>query len=221
MNNPTTARIITGILILAVGVLALLDSLNIISFWSHADTWWPVTLMAAGLLVFINNTREYLTAIVLIGIGVIFQLNALDLTDVNVWQIVWPVIIISIGLSILVNRSDSKKLKTQDTESISAILGASDTVNKSKNYQGGKINAVLGGVTVDLRDAKITKEATIEVFALCGGIELKVPRDWQIRQHVFPILGGVETKSHTVDSTDGPILNIHGTVALGGVEVHS
>lgn len=221
MNNPTIARILTGVLVLAVGVLALLDALNIISFWSHAGTWWPSAVIIAGLLVLVNNVREYVTAIVLIVVGAILQLNALKLADVDVWQLIWPVIIIGVGISILVNRTNVRKLKTQDSDSISAVLGASDTVNKSKDYQGGKINAILGGVSLDLRDATIKKEATIEVFTLCGGIELKVPRDWQVRQNVFPILGGVETKSHTSEKTDGPILNIQGTVALGGVEVHN
>ena len=132
-----------------------------------------------------------------------------------------PIIIIAIGISVLVNYSGKRQLKTQDTENISAILAGSDTTNKSTDYKGGKIYAIFGGVALDLRDATIKKEATIEVFTLCGGIELKVPRNWQVRQQVFPILGGVETKSHTSAETDGPVLTIIGTVALGGVEVHN
>lgn len=221
MNNPTLTRGLTGAIILAVGVLALLDALTIIPFWSHAATWWPLALVAAGLLVLINNVRDYLTALVFIIVGIIWQLNLLGYTNVNVWQTIWPVIIIWVGLSILMNHTSGRKLKTQDAESISAIFAASDTVNKSEDFQGGKMNAIFGGITIDLRDAKIKKEATIEVFTLCGGVELKVPRDWQIRQHVFPILGGVETKSHTSNDTNGPVLNINGTVALGGVEVRN
>ena len=221
MNNPTLSRILTGLLILTAGVLALLDALNIIAFWSHAGTWWPVVLIIAGLLVFINNVREYITSLVLVGLGTAFLLKNLDIIDVNIWQLAWPIIIIAIGISVLVNYSGKRQLKTQDTENISAILAGSDTTNKSTDYKGGKINAIFGGVALDLRDATIKKEATIEVFTLCGGIELKVPRNWQVRQQVFPILGGVETKSHTSAETDGPVLTIIGTVALGGVEVHN
>lgn len=221
MNNPTLTRSITGVLILAVGVLALLDALNIVSFWSQASTWWPLSLIMASLLVIVSDSRNYITAILLFVVGMIWQLNALGITDINLWQLIWPVIIIAVGLSVLMNRSKGAKVRTQDTESISAFLAGSETVNKSEDYQGGKVNAVFGGVVIDLRDAKIKKEATIEVFTLCGGVELKVPRDWQVRQQVFPVLGGVETKSHTSEKTNGPVLNIHGTVVLGGVEVHN
>lgn len=220
MNNPTITRTATGILILAFGVLALLDAFNIIELWSYASVWWPLAIIVAGILVLINNYREYLTAIVLVALGGILQLNRLDVIEVNVWQLFWPLVIIAIGFSILTRRG-SRKLYVQDADNITAFFGGSDTINKSKNYEGGKVSAIFGGVTLDLRDATIKKEATLEVFTLCGGVEVKVPRDWQVRQQAFPILGGVETKSHTTDNTDGPVLIITGTVALGGVEVRN
>lgn len=220
MNNPTITRTATGILILAFGVLALLDAFNIIELWGYASVWWPLAIIVAGILVLINNYREYLTAIVLVALGGILQLNRLDVIEVNVWQLFWPLVIIAIGFSILTRRG-SRKLYVQDADNITAFFGGSDTINKSKNYEGGKVSAIFGGVTLDLRDATIKKEATLEVFTLCGGVEVKVPRDWQVRQQAFPILGGVETKSHTTDNTDGPVLIITGTVALGGVEVRN
>ena len=116
----------------------------------------------------------------------------------------------------------SKATRIQDTDDVSAIFGGSETINTSKNYQGGKATAVFGGVVIDLRDAHIKKEATLNVFALCGGVEVKVPREWKIQPQVFPIIGGVESKSHSQKADDNaPVLIITGTVALGGVEVRS
>lgn len=220
MNNPTITRTATGILVLAFGVLALLDALTIIDFWRYAADWWPLAIIIAGVLVLVNSYREYITALILVGLGTVLQLNVLGIIDVNVWQLFWPVVIIAIGFSIL-SRRGVRRLQVQDTDNITAFFGGSDTVNKSQDYRGGKVSAIFGGVTIDLRDAKIKKEATLEVFTLCGGVEVKVPRDWQVRQQAFPILGGVETKSHTAENTEGPVLIITGTVALGGVEVRN
>lgn len=223
MNTQSLSRIITGILILVVGFGALLDALNVISFWSFAGTWWPLAIVVGGVLTFIGNRQQYITALALVGIGAILQLDNLGVVDVEVWSILWPVIIIAVGLSVLVNRSQhSRQAKTQDINTISAVFASNETINKSQDYQGGKATAVFGGVSIDLRDAKIAKEATLEVFALCGGIELKVPREWKVEHKVFPILGGIESKAHSDKVTDkSPVLYITGTVALGGVDVKS
>lgn len=221
--NKSLARIITGLVILAVGIAAFLDALNVINFWQHFGTWWPLALIAAGVLTFINDFRNFVWAIAMVVLGVLFQLRTLDVVDFNIFALIWPVIIIAIGVSVLINRSVStKNIRVQDLDNVSAIFGGVETINKSSNYQGGKATAVFGGVSIDLRDADIKKEATLNVFAICGGVELKVPRHWKVQSQVFPILGGVESKAHSEDKSDkAPVLIITGTVALGGVEVRS
>lgn len=219
--KQTITRVITGLLIILLGVGALLDAINIFDFWGSFGTWWPLTLVLAGVLIVINNARQYITAIALVLIGTIFQLNNLTIIDVDVWNIFWPVIIIAIGLSILINRAKTPKdVRTQDLDSISAIFSGNETSNKSKDYKGGKVTAIFGGVSIDLTDAVIKKEATLDILTVCGGIELRVPREWQVKHSVFPILGGVESKVHSNDDK-GPTLYITGTAALGGVEIKS
>ena len=221
--NQKIVRILTGSLITLVGVGALLDALGLFSFWAGLREIWPLGLVIAGLLVLINNLKQIVWAGLLVIAGVLLQLRTLDIIDFNVFALFWPVVIIGIGISVLINRSvANKKIRIQDMDNVSAVCGGGETINASKDYQGGKATAVFGGVSIDLRDAVIKKEATLNVFALCGGIELKVPRDWTVRSQVFPILGGVESKSQrNTDKNDGPVLVIAGTVALGGVEVKS
>jgi predicted membrane protein len=221
--KDTTARVITGAVILAIGAGALLDTFNVIEFWPVFGTWWPLFIILAGVLTLLGDKRQVVWALALILIGGLLQLNNLDITDINLFELIWPVIIIAIGASILMNKSTHpRRTATADSDSIGAIFSGTDTVNSSKNYEGGTISAIFGGVQLDLRDAVIKKEATINVTALCGGIELRVPREWRVRSNVFPILGGVENKS-TGDKSDdkSPLLIITGTVALGGVEIKS
>lgn len=222
--NQRIVRILTGSLITLIGIGALLDALDVLSFWANIQDIWPLGLIIAGLLVLISNTRQFIWAGVLVFGGILLQLRTLEIIEFNIFALFWPVIIIAVGLSVLINRSSStaKKTSQKDSDTVSAVFAGSETINASKDYQGGKATAVFGGVTIDLRDAVIKKQATLDVFAFCGGIELKVPRNWTVRSQVFPILGGVESKSQTVtDKNDGPVLVITGTVALGGVEVKS
>jgi len=221
--NQIIARMLTGSLIIIFGLGALLDALQVLPFWANIGNWWPIGLILVGGIILINNLSQFIWATIFIGAGVVLQLERLGLVEVNFFALFWPVIIIGIGLSIIFQRTmRSKNIKVQDLDDLTAIFGGSETVNSSKNYQGGKATAIFGGVTIDLRDAVIKKEATLNVFALCGGIELKVPREWKIKTEVFPILGGVESKSSsTALADDAPILIVTGTAALGGIEIRS
>lgn len=221
MKKDTFTQIITGLGITLVGVGALLDALHIIPFWGWFSTWWPLILVVSAAVVLINDTRSFIWSIALALAGGLILLRNLDITDINVFSLIWPIVILAIGISILINRtvSPSKKARVQDIDNLSAVFGGSETLNKSQDYQGGKVSAIFGGITLDLREAAIKKEATLNIFALCGGVEIKVPKGWQVKSHVFPILGGVENKANDSENKEGPVLIIAGNVALGGVEV--
>ncbi len=82
-----------------------------------------------------------------------------------------------------------------------------------------EVSAVMGGCDIDLRDAVPTTDPlVIQVFAMWGGIDLRVPPGWLIQNEAWPILGGI------VDSTTPPTLPTHrvvlrGNAFMGGVEV--
>jgi predicted membrane protein len=221
--NHIIARLLTGSLIVLFGLGALLDALQVLPFWANTGSWWPISLIIVGVIILINNLSQFIWATIFIGAGMLLQLERFGLVEVNFFALFWPIIIIGVGLSILFQKTmRAKNVKVQDLDDVTAIFGGSDTVNSSKNYLGGKATALFGGVTIDLRDAVIKKEATLNVFALCGGVELKVPREWKIKTEVFPILGGVENKSSSTALTDdAPLLVVTGTAALGGIEIRS
>lgn len=80
--------------------------------------------------------------------------------------------------------------------------------------------AVLGGGELDLTQAKFAEgEATIQVFALLGGVEIIVPDDITVRIHGIGIMGGFEHRAAHEAPPGAPILNINGLALLGGVDV--
>jgi len=101
-----------------------------------------------------------------------------------------------------------------------AVLGSVSRRNNCQDFRGGSATAFLGGCEVDLRGASITKphEPVLEVFAMWGGIELRVPPDWTVVSHVDPIMGGFEDA--TQPPKDGSKrLVVRGSVVMGGIEV--
>ncbi len=218
--NTHIARTATGAAIIGVGIVALLSSLDILNLNHIFASWWPVLVVIGGGLILLNNPRQYAWGILVIVAGILWQLREFGVIEFSIFQLFWPAIIIAIGLSVITRQSAHRvKAEASKLDDVSALLGGVDTKNESDDYQGGKATAILGGVVLDLRHATIKKEATLDVFVLCGGVELKVPEHWVIRSQVMPILGGIENKTNVTDKPKAPVLTIVGTVALGGVEI--
>lgn len=80
----------------------------------------------------------------------------------------------------------------------------------------------MGGFEVDLRQAELSPDgARVEVFVMMGGVDFKVPENWNVVLKVTPILGGTEFKAHMPTPTEAGnrTLTISGVVIMGGVEV--
>lgn len=81
--------------------------------------------------------------------------------------------------------------------------------------------AIFGGVTLDLREARIDDTATVDAFAFFGGVDILVPRGWRVAVTGTPILGGFEDKTRYDDflPPDAPVLTVDGLAVFGGVTV--
>lgn len=221
MNRSTVTRIVFGVIVIIFGLLALLGAIGAFNFGEAVSHWWPSLIVIGGILLFVNNPRQFVWPSIAVILGVLFQLRQFELLSFNIGQLFWPVIVIGIGLSIILNRSNRGSLKATDenVSSTSVLFSGSDIKNHSDNYRGGNLSATLGGIKLDLREAKIKKTATLNVFALMGGIELIVPKGWKVQTNVAPILGGVDGSKLETPKAGAPTLIITGDVVLGGVDL--
>jgi predicted membrane protein len=101
-----------------------------------------------------------------------------------------------------------------------AILGNVERRNNSQDFRGGSATSVMGRCEIDLRAAAISSgnEPVLEVFAMWGGIEIRVPPDWTVVSHVDPIMGGYEDHTQPPKEESKRFL-IRGAVIMGGIEV--
>ena len=219
-------KMIIGIAIITFGLLALLDNFGIVSgvkIWEY----WPLILIfiGVGFLFQPKEYRQYFSGIILLVIGGFFLVrNLIETFDFNIGDL-WPVILVIVGIKILAHgfwRSKKGPI-SKDHIDISAILGGGKFNIPSKQFKGGKVFAILGGCVINLRDADFKEESiVIDTFAMMGGIEVRVPLNWEVSMQGVPILGGMEDK--TLSGSDaGQAKNkqliIKGTSIMGGVEV--
>ncbi len=91
----------------------------------------------------------------------------------------------------------------------------------SKAYRGGRASASFGGVELDLRDAIVQDPpAVVTVRAFFGGVELRVPSDWNVILDVSAMFGGTSDERERPSFIDDqPKLVIRGSAMFGGVTV--
>jgi len=101
-----------------------------------------------------------------------------------------------------------------------AILGSVERRNNSPDFRGGSATAVMGRCEIDLRAAAITapNQPVLEVFAMWGGIEVRVPPDWTVVSQVDPILGGYDDSTQPPKEESKRFI-IRCSVIMGGIEV--
>ncbi|MGE0455089.1 MAG: DUF5668 domain-containing protein [Vicinamibacteria bacterium] len=218
-----TPRLVFGGFLMALGVLFTLGNLGLVEARPYLK-YWPVMLIAVGLTHLAGGSRRSIFGgAVWILIGGWLLADNLDLVSVSFWRL-WPgIVILLIGGSLVAGglrpRPRPRESPSDDAVKMFALMGGHVRGNSSKRFRGGEMTAVMGGCGLDLRQAELEGgAAAIEVFALMGGIELKVPEGWTVVSNVVPVMGGVEDKTRA-DREGGPRLVLNGVVVMGGVEV--
>jgi predicted membrane protein len=223
MRTRSLGTVLFGILIIGLGLGFLLDSLNVLQFGQFITTWWPSIIIIVGLLSLISNRRQFLWPLLIVAAGVLLQLQKLNVIQVNAWRVIWPLAIIFFGLSLLFSRLPTKKYEDIDEDKLDIFLAFSgqNARSTSKQFTGGRMTALFGGAEVDLTQAQLKdNKADLDVMALFGGLEIRVPETWAVKVTGLPIFGGWENKAKApVNAKDAPVLHIHGTCMFGGVSV--
>ncbi|PVU82848.1 hypothetical protein DDP54_07345 [Cellulomonas sp. WB94] len=219
MNQRPLSQVLVGLLIVAVGVSALLVQLGAVDLdlGELIATWWPLVIVLAGAAALVSVPRAWIGPVTVIAVGVFLQLSTLGLITVNLWSIVWPIAIILFGLTVLTGLGT----RAADDKSVNSavIWWGSERRTTSHDFRGGSLSAIMGGISVDLREADIVDRAEISVFVFWGGVDIKVPPTWRVRVGGLPLLGGWEDKTSQLPGPDAPELVVHITAIMGGVDI--
>jgi Domain of unknown function (DUF5668)/Cell wall-active antibiotics response 4TMS YvqF len=211
-------RVFFGLLVVAVGVILLLDNAGTLDSWEIFSTWWPAVLILAGVLTFAANPRHWPVALIITGVGAAFLLSNLGIVDIG--DFIIPAAIIVVGLLVLFGRGLGSRTEAGDRVNSFNVFSGSEIASHSKQFQGGNISAVFGGAEVDLRDTLPAPDARLDVFAAFGGVEVTVPEGWNVVTRGLPLFGGIEnaTAKETIPA-DAPTLAVNATVLFGGLEI--
>jgi predicted membrane protein len=240
-----TPKLVAGAILIALGLLFTLDTLDIVdagSIWEY----WPLILIFVGV-GHVARPKEYGSrtwGCLEIAAGLFFLLRNLGVFWISVWK-VWPPLLL-IGGIYIIWQAITRRPETEGGEGPEdgsggptvgergsleprqylnefTLFGGGDRAIRSSNFRGGTVGAIFGGFDIDLREAVIAGDsASIDVFVLFGGVDLRVPESWNVNVKATPILGSSEYKPRAgAAPSDAPrkTLTVTGIVIFGGVEV--
>ena len=225
--NPLTGRLIFGLALAVLGALWTLDNLDLVE--AEAITrWWSVIPLAVGLmkLTGFGMEKQRPFGAFLAIFGAIFLLDELGAVHASI-NVFWPLAFIFLGVNLTMRAlrgpgpEGAAGEEAGDYVRSFALMAGLTRRSASPNFRGGDLSAMMGGVELDLTQARPADgRAVVEVFAMWGGIEIRVPDDWRVEVEATPIMGGVECNARLAPGVE-PVgtLIVRGFVMMGGVEI--
>jgi predicted membrane protein len=212
-----------GIALVVVGTLLLLSTTGVVEL-GDLIRWTPSLLILLGILMMVaNRFRRNVGPAILIAVGVVVQLIVLDF---DVVSLLWPVLIILIGVAILFSRGRRSSRTTGEQSArfadvdFSTVLGSTDRRVSPDDLNGQEIVTVMGESKLDMRDISITDlPAELCVTCVMGQVNIRVPSDWSVAINNSTVMGDSKDDRRGASSSTHADLTITGTVVMGSLKI--
>lgn len=226
------------------GIICILGAIlifgNLFGFLPFTFSLWKIIGTLICLSVIIDGIKERSFYSPLFGIAIVFYLFKEDLgfEDISFWLLMVGTWLLAWGLTsifhpeknhIKVNKQIEINFGDDDTENVeystNSIINITSSFGEKVQYiqtndlQYVTIDSKFSGLKLYFDQATIQNQATIEIDGNFTGIELYVPKEWNVQSHIRAFFGGVDEKGQP-SSSGYPTLNITGRVHFGGVEIH-
>ena len=231
-NNRTDKRVVLGGILIILGGIFLLNTMDILHFrFAHVVFSWPFIMLVIGVFILINTEKKFLGGI-LSGIGALFLIpRVFPEVDYNA-GIIFPIILIVLGAYIILKKRkiDSESTSFSDTSKVNkdkiddvSIFGGGTKIISSSNFQGGNVTAIFGGSEINFMNCQLADgDNILDVLCIFGGTTIIVPKEWNVVINVTSILGGFSNKAirnPSIVIDQSKTLHIKGLAMFGGGEV--
>lgn len=225
-------KIFWGLLFITLAVVMIINPMGLLEDLSVIQILLGIILGAW----FIKSVIHFSYAGILFSLAflcIIFN-KELDITNITPWPVLLAATFGTIGLHYLFPHSSHHYFKhknkfntfttteTDETFNVDTSFGENIKYISSKNLKSGDIDCAFGSVKLYLDNAMLSADGTtINIDASFSGIEIYVPKDWQIVNKLYNTLSGVEEKNRSVNTFENckNILTLVGNLSFSGVTI--
>ncbi|SHO47815.1 LiaF transmembrane domain-containing protein [Anaerocolumna xylanovorans] len=222
----TPSNLIWGIIFIILGVGFGGEAMGLWDFNIFFSGWWALIIVILSVVSIIQNGPKT-GNIIWLAIGGMLFLGQQDIVDFDViGKLIVPVIFVLIGISIIfrnsfhLKRDQFKNVKFQGgMNQHSAIFAGNEYHVHGEKFMGTNMNAIFGGVELDLREAIIEEDIVINATVAFGGIDITVPGNVNVKVSNIPIFGGVSNKAGRTYNESLPTIYVNSTCMFGGIDI--
>lgn len=233
-------NIFWGLFFILGGIFLIVSRLNLLGDFSFLTLFFTILLIA--WLARSLRYMEFGGILFSIAFLCILYDDFLHIEQLTPWPVLGAAAFGSIGLSIIFkdkihhniggNSSSSAYVKrpengerkegeevTDNQFTFSTTFSSSAKYVRSDDFSQAKIYCSFGDMKVYFDDAMIQNgEANIYLDVKFGGVELYLPKTWNVINHASATFGAVDEKNRS--ATNGtPTIILNGDVAFGGVTI--
>lgn len=216
-------RLVLGLGLVLLGILFTCDNMGVLDAGEYLR-FWPALLLAFGGLQVLTaaQTSQRVGGAVWAFVGGWLLLDEVGVVRCQLWDL-WPLLLVFLGGSFVLRALRPRQAQAEGGDAVHSFALMSGVTRRSSSpaFAGGSLTAVMGGVELDLREARLPPGgATLDAFAMWGGIEIRVPPSWAVEGRVLPLMGGFEDSTAPPAPEDATgTLVVTGTAIMGGVEI--
>lgn len=219
-------NILLGVLLVGLGIIFALNSLGMTDIDVFFDGWWTLFIIIPSISGFISD-RNKTGAIIGLVIGIALLLSAQGIVDFSTMlKLVFPVILILIGVSIIFKGTFKRVKKQEDlppsvkpVKEYAATFSGQNIKFDGEVFGGAELTAAFGGIECDLRGAVIAEDVVINATATFGGIDIFVPDGVNVKIKSSALFGGVSDKKKRTNIEGAKTLYINADAIFGGVDI--
>ena len=158
----------------------------------------------------------------------------LGITELTPWTVLIAALLGSIGLSMIFHKNSKwinrhhdyedhkfEKFNVEDESHVrfSSSFGASIKYINTDNFQQADLSCSFGAMKIYFDNAVMSSNsATVRISASFSGIELYVPKTWNVSDRTNVFLGGIDEKNKNNSLTTNTLILV-GDISFSGVEI--
>jgi hypothetical protein len=213
-------RALLGAALVAVGIVLLLDTADVVDAGESIRSAWPVVFVFLGAAQIVAERRASAVALLLIAGGGLVLAVTTGVIDADLWSLVWPIFLIGAGVWLVLWRRAAMVSRADEITRL-AVFAPGRVASRAPALRRVEVTSVFSSFRLDLTGARPDPEGTrVAATSVFGEIVIVVPKGWRVEVRGLPVFGGWDdTTSRSDVSPDSPVLRVHVLALFGGVEV--